>query len=63
MQEQSRLLNPDEVMKILKISYATLLRHVKNNEIPYVRIGKKLRFPRLYFEQLEERSYDSLKGA
>jgi excisionase family DNA binding protein len=63
MQEQSRLLNPDEVMKLLGISYATLLRYVKNHEIPFIRIGKILRFPRSYFEELEARSFDSVKGA
>jgi excisionase family DNA binding protein len=63
MQEQSRLLTPDEVMQLLGISYATLLRRVRNNDIPFIRIGKMLRFPRSFFDELEERAYDTIKGA
>lgn len=45
-------LTPGQVMDLLNISYPTLIRRVKANKIPHVRIGKSLRFPRAYFETL-----------
>lgn len=42
-----------EVMQVLSISYPTLIRKVKAKEIPFVRVGRALRFPCSYFESLE----------
>lgn len=52
-------LTPAQTMDALNISYPTLIRRVKNNSIPYIRIGKALRFPRSYFEQLEREAMKS----
>lgn len=46
-------LSPKDVIFMLDISYATLLRRVKNNEIPFIKVGKSLRFPAQYFEGLK----------
>lgn len=58
----NKLLNPAETMQELGISYATLLRKVKNKEIPFVKVGKALRFPRTYFDGLEEEAMNNIKG-
>ncbi|MDC7220812.1 MAG: helix-turn-helix domain-containing protein [Spirochaetales bacterium] len=59
----NKFLNPAETMQELGISYATLLRKVKNGEIPFVKVGKSLRFPRTYFETLEQEAMSNMKGA
>ena len=61
MTRDSKLLTPSEAMHKLGISYSTLLRMVKSNEIAHVRIGKSLRFPRIYFEELEKKAFESVK--
>lgn len=48
-------------MEILGISYPTLIRRVKSNSIPFVRVGKLVRFPRSYFEALEREAMESVK--
>lgn len=50
---------PGQVMDLLNISYPTLIRRVKANKIPHVRIGKSLRFPRAYFETLTREAMES----
>jgi len=50
---QDKLLTPADAMNILGISYSTLLRKIRQKEMPCIRIGKSLRFPRSYFETLE----------
>jgi excisionase family DNA binding protein len=50
---------PGQAMDALNISYPTLIRRVKANKIPYIRIGRSLRFPRSYFEQLEREAMES----
>ncbi len=60
--EKDLFLSPHETIRTLGISYATLLRRVKNKEIPFVKIGKSLRFPRSYFEGLEKQSLENMKG-
>ena len=52
-------LTPAQAMDALNISYPTLIRRVKANAIPCVRIGKALRFPRSYFEALEREAMES----
>ncbi len=58
-----KFLTPNEVMQEMGISYATLLRRVKKKEIPFIKIGKGLRFPGEYFEQLQNQAMQSVKGA
>ncbi len=53
MSTTEKLLTPMDAMHLLGISYSTLLRKVGKKEIPCIRIGKSLRFPRSYFETLE----------
>ena len=55
-------LSPLQVIQILGISYPTLLRRVKTNQIPYVKIGRSLRFPSSYFEILEKQALENVKG-
>lgn len=55
------MLNPKAVMNRLGVSYPTLLRRVKANEIPYVKLGNKLLFPASYFLRLEEQAYANVK--
>lgn len=55
-----KFLTPEEVINILGISYPTLLRWVKGDSIPYLRIGKSLRFPAAYFEQIEKKALKSV---
>lgn len=56
-------LTSQETCERLKCSYATLLRHVKKNEIPYIKIGKSLRFPCMYFDELEKQALESILQA
>ena len=58
----SKFLNPSEVMHVTGISYSTLLRKVKSGEIPFIKIGKSLRFPPSYFEELENKAYENMAG-
>ena len=62
MQSDQNFLCASEVLHELGISYATLLRKVRTAEIPCVRLGKKLLFPRSYFEELERQAYASCEG-
>lgn len=55
-------LSPLQVIQALGISYPTLLRRVKNIQIPYVKIGRSLRFPSSYFEDLEKIALENMKG-
>ena len=50
---QSKFLTPNETIQLLGISYPSLLRLIKANKIPVIRIGKSLRFPKSYFDDLE----------
>ncbi len=61
--DTKRFLTPNEIMDILGISYPSLLRLVKANKIPVVRIGKSLRFPKSYLEMLEQDSISELEEA
>lgn len=57
---KSKFLNPSEVLSELGISYPTLLRMVKRGDIPCVRVGNALRFPRSYFDKLELKAFEGL---
>lgn len=46
LKEYPKALNISEVAEILNISQATVRRHIKNNEIPYVKIGRLVRIPK-----------------
>lgn len=58
----TKMIPPREVMERLNLSYPTLLRRVKANDLPYVKVGHKLLFTVSYFEKLEEQAYQNLKG-
>ena len=62
MENESKLLSPSETMHVLGISYSTLLRKVKSGEIPFIKIGKALRFPQSYFEELERKAFENMEG-
>lgn len=59
---ERKLLNPKQVTEKIGISYSTLLRKVKENAIPHVKVGSKLLFPASYFEELEAQAYKNYKG-
>lgn len=46
LKEYPKALSISEVAEILNISPATVRRHIKNNEIPYVKIGRLVRIPK-----------------
>lgn len=50
-----------KVMEILGVSYPTVLRMVKEKRIPYVYVGRSLKFPSSFFESLEERALQTIK--
>jgi len=56
MKDNEKLLTPGEVMVLLNISYATLLRMARRQEIPCVRLSKSMRFPRSFFENLVDKA-------
>lgn len=62
MKTQNKLLTPSEAMQILGISYSTLLRKVKSEKIVFIKIGKSLRFPSSYFEELEKKAFENYGG-
>lgn len=41
---ESRLLTYDDLAEVLKVDQRTLRRWVRRNEIPYVRLGRRVRF-------------------
>lgn len=53
-----KFLKPNEVQELLSISYPTLMRWIKNNSIPYQKIGGQLRFPKKYFIDLYNESLE-----
>lgn len=46
LKEYPKVLSLSEEAEILNISPATVRRHIKNNEIPYVKIGRLVRIPK-----------------
>lgn len=56
-----KMLNPKQATERLMCSYPTLLRKVKANEIPFVKLGNKLLFPVSFFDNLEKQAYDNYK--
>ena len=47
-----KLMTPEEASDFLGISRTTLYRLVKNNRIPFVRIGRQIRIPNAGFREL-----------
>jgi excisionase family DNA binding protein len=57
------VLTSEELLKVLKISHGTLHTLVKNREIPYVRIGKKvLRFNKGAIMEWLQKLEDDIQG-
>lgn len=58
------LLSISDVAEILSVKPATVRRHVKNNDIPHIKIGKLIRIPKdsliacLYGEQISTKKED-----
>jgi len=44
--KEDEFLTTEEVMKLLKLSRATIYRRIKDGSIPYMKIGRRLRFHR-----------------
>ena len=58
----NKLLNPSEVMNRLGISYSTLLRKIKSEEIASIKIGKQIRIPEKFINDLENKALENVKG-
>ena len=63
MTNQTNLLTPKELQEITGYSYSTILRMTKAGILPVVRLGKKLRFPRGFIEDLEAEALAATKEA
>jgi excisionase family DNA binding protein len=59
--DSKKFLSPNELINLLGISYPSLLRLVKANKIPVIRIGKSLRFPKAFFDQIEREAISQVK--
>ncbi len=46
LKEYPVVLSISEVAEILNVSPATVRRHIKNNELPYVKVGRLVRIPK-----------------
>lgn len=46
LKEYPLVLSISEVAEILNVSPATVRRHIKNNELPYVKLGRLVRIPK-----------------
>lgn len=57
-----RYLSSQIVMKKCGISYSTLLRWVKGRKIPFIRMGRSLKFPSSFFERLEQKALSKIAG-
>ncbi len=40
------VLSISEVAEILKVTPATVRRHIKNDELPYIKVGRLVRIPK-----------------
>ena len=54
MEAQSVVLTVSEVSKILKISRPQAYLGVQRNEIPYIRVGRRILIPKAALEKLLE---------
>jgi excisionase family DNA binding protein len=50
MAERTPYLTPAEVAKILRVNVETVYRKVAADEIPHVRVGRRIRIPRNWAE-------------
>lgn len=46
LKEYPVVLSISEVAEILNVSPATVRRHIMNNELPYVKVGRLVRIPK-----------------
>lgn len=46
LKEYPVVLSISEVAEILNVSPATVRRHIKNNELPYVKVGRLVKIPK-----------------
>jgi excisionase family DNA binding protein len=51
-----------EAMKELHLSLSTVRRFIKEGKIPSVRIGGRVLIPVAYFDILEQRALEAMKG-
>lgn len=59
---EQTFLRPQDVQKILKISYPTLIRWTNKGSIPSVKIGEQLRYPTSYFEEIYHKSFENMSN-
>lgn len=52
-------LNIEETRKVLSISRSSILRHIKNGKIPYVKLGRRVLIPREAIEALVKKSFEN----
>jgi excisionase family DNA binding protein len=61
--ELEDLLTPDEICSILKIKKQRLYEWVHFNQIPYIKVGRFLRFSRKQIKEwLESNSFDIIRN-
>lgn len=58
MSQEKLFLNRREVQETLQVSASTLRRRVLSGDIPCVHVGRRVLFPKSYFENLESRAYN-----